>query len=106
MLLVYRSFAVSWRRSARSFRHYVVQIDSLNKANAALRTENQEVKRQIDEVTTERQQLREEKERLTEQVTLASKLSVSNFSVRASTQEQEGDEAYPQYEAAGVCIYH
>lgn len=64
-------------------RHYVVQIDSLNKANAALRTENQEVKRQIDEVTTERQQLREEKERLTEQVTLASKLSVSNFSVRA-----------------------
>ena len=63
-------------------RHYVVQIDSLNRANAELRTENQEVKRQITEVTSERRQLREEKAKLTEQVTLASKLSVSSFNVR------------------------
>ncbi len=64
-------------------RHYVVQIDSLNRENASLRSENQEVKRQISEVTNETSRLREEKNRLTEQVTLASKLAVSNFSVRA-----------------------
>lgn len=64
-------------------RHYVVQIDSLNRANAELRTENQEVKRQISQVTSERSQLRQEKERLTEQVTLASKLSVSSFGVKS-----------------------
>ena len=63
-------------------RHYVVQIDSLNRANAELRTENQEVKRQISQVTSERTQLREEKAKLTEQVTLASKLSASSFNVR------------------------
>lgn len=61
---------------------YVIQIDSLNAANAELRQENQEVRRQITEVTTERQQLRAEKERLTEQVTLASRLSVSGFNAR------------------------
>ncbi|MDO5016780.1 MAG: hypothetical protein Q4E10_00250 [Porphyromonas sp.] len=66
----------------KMLRHYVVQIDSLNRANAELRSENQEVKRRISQVTSERTQLRQEKEKLVEQVTLASKLSVSNFSAR------------------------
>lgn len=61
---------------------YVAQIDSLNMANNALRAENQEVRRQISEVTTQSQQLKVEKERLEEKVTLAAKLSISGFNAK------------------------
>ena len=61
---------------------YVEQIDSLNRANQALRTENKEVKEQVIAITGQRERLQAEKEKLTGQVELAAKLSVSALRVR------------------------
>lgn len=63
-------------------RNYVIQIDSLNRANQALRTENKEVKQRISQVTSQKKQLQAEKEKLTNQVQLAAKLSISSITVR------------------------
>ena len=60
---------------------YVIQIDSLNRANQALRTENKAQREEISRVTSQRRQLQEEKSDLSEKVQLAAKLSVSNFRV-------------------------
>ncbi len=55
-------------------RHYVAQIDSLNKANQRLREENAQVTRRYKEVSETANQLKQEHEALTEKVTLAAKL--------------------------------
>lgn len=55
-------------------RHYVMQIDSLNAANKQLREENAQVTRRYREVSETANQLKQEREELTEKVTLASKL--------------------------------
>ena len=55
-------------------RHYVMQIDSLNVANKQLREENAQVTRRYREVSETANQLKQEREELTEKVTLASKL--------------------------------
>ena len=55
-------------------RHYVMQIDSLNVANKQLREENAQVTRRYREVSATADQLKQEREELTEKVTLASKL--------------------------------
>ena len=60
---------------------YVIQIDSLNRANQALRTENKAQREEISRVTSQRRQLQEEKSDLSEKVQLAAKLSVSNFRI-------------------------
>ena len=60
---------------------YVVQIDSLNAANARLRTENQEVKRNLSEAVGEASRLKVEKAELTGKVELASKLEATGISV-------------------------
>lgn len=61
--------------------HYVNQIDSLNKENKVLKTENVEVKRRFQEASQTANQLAKEKENLTEVVTRAAKLEVVNFSM-------------------------
>lgn len=66
----------------RIMRHYVAQIDSLNRANQALKDENIRVKDQISQVTTTAKRLEQEKTDLTEKVERASKLSVSYISVK------------------------
>lgn len=66
----------------RIMRNYVVQIDSLNAANQALRQENSAVKEQISQVSSQRNQLQEEKTKLSKQVELAAKLSASGISVQ------------------------
>ena len=53
---------------------YVMQIDSLNVANKQLREENAQVTRRYREVSATADQLKQEREELTEKVTLASKL--------------------------------
>ena len=55
-------------------RHYVMQIDSLNAANKQLREENAKVTRRYREVAQTASQLKQEREELTEKVTLAAKL--------------------------------
>lgn len=57
---------------------YIVQIDSLNQANQALRTENVQVKEQLYVTETEKQELSKVKEELSSKVQLASVLSAKN----------------------------
>lgn len=62
-------------------RSYVIQIDSLNTANEQLKQENKEVVRKYQQVSSTAAQLSKEKEKLTERVTLASKLDAAAISV-------------------------
>lgn len=60
---------------------YVHQIDSLDQQNKRLVNENREVKRQFVEVSTKATQLEEEKQKLTEVVTRASMMEVTDLGV-------------------------
>lgn len=60
-------------------RSYVMQIDSLNKINAALQEENKEVKDKYNNATRQISTLSKEKESLNEKVTLASQLDATNI---------------------------
>ncbi len=60
-------------------RTYVVQIDSLNRINTALKTENQEVKQKYNEATRQISNLAQEKKNLNEKVTLASQLDATGI---------------------------
>ena len=59
-------------------RSYVMQIDSLNRINEALTTENKEVKKKYSEATRQINTLAQEKKTLNEKVTLAAQLDVTN----------------------------
>lgn len=65
-------------------RNYVMQIDSLGRLNKALGDENRQLKQQNREVVSQVTTLREEKEALTEKVTIASQLNASNITVAAN----------------------
>ena len=64
-------------------KNYVQQIDSLNKINEKLTTENRQVTAKYRQATETVSQLTKEKEQLTETVQLASKLTASNITVRS-----------------------
>lgn len=65
-------------------RSYVMQIDSLGRLNKALDDENKQLKRQNREVVSQVTTLTEEKEALTEKVTIASQLNASNITIAAN----------------------
>ena len=62
-------------------RSYVVQIDSLNRLNEALTTENKEVKKKYNEATRQINTLAQEKKNLNEKVTLAAQLDATNITI-------------------------
>jgi hypothetical protein len=62
-------------------RTYVVQIDSLQATNERLRAENTEVKENYNRVTSQAQQLSNEKAHLSDRVKLAAKLDATAISV-------------------------
>jgi len=62
-------------------RNYVQQIDSLNRINEKLTSENLQVTAKYQQATQTVSQLTKEKEHLTETVQLASKLDASNITV-------------------------
>lgn len=62
-------------------RSYVIQIDSLNRLNEALTTENKEVKKKYSEATRQINTLAEEKKNLNEKVALAAQLDATNIVV-------------------------
>lgn len=62
-------------------RNYVVQIDSLNRANEQLKVEKNEAVQKYKQATTTAATLKKEKEKLTERVTLASRLDATSISV-------------------------
>ena len=64
-------------------RNYVIQIDSLDRANKELKKENKKVVSQYRAATTKAANLTKEKAALAEQVTLASRLDVSGITISA-----------------------
>lgn len=62
-------------------RNYVMQIDSLGRLNKQLGDENRKLKRKNEEVVSRVTTLTEEKEALTEKVTIASKLNASGIEI-------------------------
>lgn len=60
-------------------RNYVIQIDSLNQENQQLKTENQQVKTQYRQATAQAATLQKEKEKLTERVSMASRLDATDI---------------------------
>lgn len=62
-------------------RTYIIQIDSLNRINQQLTTENQNVKQKYNEATRQISNLAEEKKSLNEKVTLASQLDATHITV-------------------------
>ena len=60
-------------------RSYVIQIDSLNRINEALASENKAVKQKYSEATKQINTLAEEKKSLNEKVTLAAQLDATNI---------------------------
>ena len=63
-------------------RSYVIQIDSLNRINEALTTENKEEKKKYSEATRQINTLAQEKKSLNEKVTLAAQLDATNISIQ------------------------
>ena len=60
-------------------RSFVVQIDSLNQTNAALRKENEGMKNQVAQARRTEAQLKEENAILSDQVSIAARLSTRNI---------------------------
>ena len=58
---------------------YVQQIDSLDRQNKRLTTENKEVKQKYEEVATKASQLEQERDKLTEVVSRAAMMEVTNL---------------------------
>lgn len=58
-------------------RHYVAQVDSLSRENAALRDENTEIRNQNEQLTTTVTNISNENRTLNERMTLAEKLNVT-----------------------------
>lgn len=63
-------------------RSYVMQIDSLNRINEALTTENKEVKKKYSEATRQISTLAQEKKNLNEKVALAAQLDATNITIQ------------------------
>ena len=62
-------------------RNYVVQIDSLNRANEQLKEEKNEAVKKYKQASSTATTLKKEKEKLTERVTLASRLDATGINV-------------------------
>ena len=62
-------------------RNYVVQIDSLNRANEQLKVEKNEAVKKYKQASSTATTLKKEKEKLTERVTLASRLDATGINV-------------------------
>lgn len=62
-------------------RSYIVQIDSLNRANEQLKKENKEITNKYQQTTKTLSQISQQKDSLSQKVTLASKLDATNIGV-------------------------
>lgn len=60
---------------------YIVQIDSLNRANEQLKKENKEITTKYQQTTQTLNQVSQEKKNLTEKVSLAAKLDATNIGI-------------------------
>lgn len=83
-------------------RSYVMQIDSLNRINAALMEENQEVKSKYTAATAQINTLAAEKKNLNERVSLAAQLDATNIS--ALPMNKRGKKARKVKDAKKIAI--
>lgn len=63
---------------------YIIQIDSLNRANEQLRQEKKEITNKYQQAAKSLNEVTQQKENLSEKVTLASKLDATGISVQAT----------------------
>ena len=71
---------------------YIIQIDSLNRLNEALATENKVVKQKYSEATKQISSLAEEKKTLGEKVALAAQLDATNISIQTKNKRGKDTE--------------
>ena len=83
---------------------YVVQIDSLNLANQALRAQNLEVRQELQRVETERQELTEVREELSSKVEIASILSAKNIIIAPLNKRSKEINKTDKVEKLRVCF--
>ncbi|WP_300727469.1 hypothetical protein [uncultured Bacteroides sp.] len=83
-------------------RSYVVQIDSLNRLNAALQEENEEVKNKYTAATEQINTLSAEKQDLHEKVTLAAQLDATN--INAQPLNKRGKQARKVKDVSKIAI--
>lgn len=72
-------------------RSYIIQVDSLNRLNESLVRENEQVKQQYNQATTQISALQGEKQNLSNQVAIAAQLDATGISV--SPQNKRGKAA-------------
>ena len=70
-------------------RYYVAQVDSLNRVNEELLAENRNIKRQYNTAKKTNQELKQQKERLEKQVTLAAHLEATGIKAVALNSRQK-----------------
>lgn len=63
-------------------RHYVAEIDRLNKENEGLRKENSEIKQRNERLSSEVHETKKRNEQLSERMTLAEKLNVTGLNLQ------------------------
>ncbi len=68
-------------------RSYIIQVDSLNRLNQALRDENQMVREQYNSATTQVTTLTQEKQNLTKTVQIAAQLDATGVSLQAQNKK-------------------
>ena len=71
---------------------YIIQIDSLNRLNEALATENKVVKQKYSEATKQISSLAEEKKTLGEKVALAAQLDATNINIQTKNKRGKDTE--------------
>ncbi len=85
-------------------RSYIVQIDSLNQSNIALRSENRDVKRKIKEVETEREEISKRYEEASEKVSIASVLRPINITAEGLSKRGRDVSRARNVEKIKVCF--
>ncbi len=85
-------------------RSYIVQIDSLNAANQKLQKQNAEVTQKYQQASQTVSRLSEEKEHLTERVTLASKLNATGISVTPVNKNGKKEKKIDKIQQLNICF--
>ena len=86
-------------------RNYVVQIDSLNRANEQLKIEKNEAVKKYKQASSTATALKKEKEKLTERVTLASRLDATGITVTPVNKRGKRAKAIKRMEQFEKTIY-
>ena len=85
-------------------RSYVMQIDSLNRINEALTTENKQVKQKYTEATRQINTLAQEKKNLNEKVTLAAQLDATNIIIEPKNKKGKVTKSLKRITNIEICF--